>query len=74
MTIIFSFEEYEKIQSKSTNYKIKYEINSKQQEHSCNGIEKTEIVCSEDIKTKEEEKQMAILLIKANLIEPPFFI
>ena len=73
MTIIFSFEEYEKIQSNSTNYKIKYEINSKQQEHSCNGIEKTELVGSEDIKTKEEEKQIAILLIKANLMEPPSF-
>ena len=73
MTIIFSFEEYEKIQSNSTNYKNKYEINSKQHEHSCNGIEKTELVDLEDIKTKEEEKQIAILLIKSNLMEPPSF-
>ena len=36
-------------------------------------IEKTKFVVSEDIKTKEEEKQIAIFLIKANLMEPPTF-
>ena len=55
-----------KIQKK-INVTIKHEINSKQKEHSCSAIEKTEIVNADDIKTKEEEKQIVTLLIQANL-------
>ena len=51
---------------------MKYEINSKQKKHICN-IEKIEEIDTKQILTKEEELQLAKMLIKANTNESPSF-
>ena len=51
---------------------MKYEINSKQKKHTCN-TEKIEEIDTKQILTKEEELQLAKMLIKANINEPPSF-
>ena len=72
LTILISFDEYEKLKKGIDNTEIKITVNSKQKEHKC-VMDKTEVIGLNEIKTKEEEKQLAILLIKANLMEPPSF-
>ena len=73
LTIFITFEEYNKIKKILIMQIIQITINSNQKEHCCNCKYTTEYVDVEEIKTREEEKEMAIILIKANLMEPPSF-
>ena len=64
LTIFILFEEFIKIKNNEiNNNEIKITINSKQQTHTCS--KKTVLITNNDnIKTKDEESQLAILLLK----------
>ena len=72
LTILICFTEYKKLFNKEDSSSLKYEINSKQKKHICN-IEKIEEIDTKQILTKEEELQLAKMLIKANINESPPF-
>ena len=64
LTILISFEEYNKLLNKELNIEeIKFTINSQQKKHNCT---KTEIIqtTTDKILTKEEEYSFAVNLIK----------
>ena len=62
MTILITKEEYNKIGKNHNNKLFQFTINSTQKEHTCNSKEITEIVDVAEIKTKEQEKELAIFL------------
>ena len=75
LTILIYFDEYNKLIDNDKNATIKYEVNSKQKTHTCNSnnniIEEVE---KKDVLTKEEEFQLAKMLIKANKKNHQLFI
>ena len=74
LTILICYAEYNKLIDTDKNNTIKYEVNSKQKTHACNSNTiKIEEVEKKEILTKEEEIQLAKMLIKANITESPSF-